>query len=101
MDSQRDEIRAALDAVDAAYARLRSECSDSVGNAFRVEVTERLEHQNRVNRGQMYRYFGEIAEPPDGPDDPNLPAGTVISKLLWQRLRIATGEVHRRFRAAP
>ena len=94
--SQRDEIRAALDAVDAGYARLRAACSDSVGNAFRVEVAERLETQHRINRGQMYRFFGELIEPPDGPDDPDLPAGTVISKLLWQRLRITTGEVQRR-----
>jgi hypothetical protein len=63
-------------------------------------VTERLEHQHRLNRAQMYRYVGEAVEPPDGPDDPNLPAGTVISKLLWQRLRVSTGEVKRRIRIA-
>jgi Domain of unknown function (DUF222) len=100
MPLQQDEIRAALDAVDAGYARLRAACSDSVGNAFRVEVAERLEHQHRVNRGQMYRIFGELAEPPDGPDDPALPAGTVICKLLWQRLRVTTSEVNRRMRVA-
>ena len=100
MDSQRDEIRAALDAVDAGYARLRAASSDSVGNAFRVEVAERLESQRRINRGQMYRFFGELIEPPDGPDDPDLPAGTVMSKLLWQRLRITAGEVQRRIRIA-
>ena len=75
MDIQRDEIRAALDAVDAGYSRLRSACSDSVGNAFRVEVAERLERQHRVNRGLMYRFFGELIEPPDGPDDPRPSAG--------------------------
>ena len=101
MDSQRDEIRAALDVVDAGYARLRAACSDSVGNAFRVEVAERLETQHRVNRGLMYRFFGELIEPPDGPDDPELPAGTVISKLLWQRLRITTAEVRRRSALPP
>ncbi len=100
MDAQQDEIRAALDAVDAGYARLRAASSDSVGNAFRVEVAERLESQCRTNRGQMYRIFGEITEPPDGPDDPDLPAGTVMSKLLWQRLRITAGEVQRRIRIA-
>src|SRR6185312_1256865 len=96
MSLQQDEVRDALDAVDAGYARLRAACSDSVGNAFRVDVAERLERQHRVNRGQMYRFFGELIEPPDGPDDPDLPAGTVISKLLWQRLRITTAEVKRR-----
>ena len=100
MDAQRDEIRAALDAVDAGYARLRAACSDSVGNAFRVEVAERLERQHRINRGQMYRFFGELIEPPDGPDDPDLPAGTVIAKLLWQRLRITTAEIKRRMAIA-
>ena len=100
MSSERDEIRAALDAVDAAHARLRAVSSDIVGNAFRVEVTERLEAQHRVNRGLMYRFFGEIAEPLDGPDDPDLPAGTVMCKLLWQRLRITPGEVRRRMRIA-
>jgi hypothetical protein len=100
MSSQQDEIRAALDAVDGGYARLRAACSDSVGNAFRVEVAERLEAQHRINRGQSYRFFGELVDPPDGPDDPDLPAGTVMSKLLWQRLRITTGEVKRRIRLA-
>ena len=99
-EAARDEIGAALDAVDAAHARLRAVCSDVVGNGFRVEVTERLEAQHRVNRGLMYRFFGEIAEPPDGPDDPALPAGTVLCKLLWQRLRITPGEVRRRMRIA-
>ena len=98
MSLQQDEIRTALNAVEAGYARLRAACSDSVGNAFRVEIAERLEHQHRVNRGQMYRFIGEVMEPPDGPDDPNLPAGTVMGKLLWQRLRITTGEVRRRIR---
>jgi hypothetical protein len=63
MRSEQDEIRAALDVVDAGYARLRAVCSDSVGNAFRVEVAERLEAQDRVSRGLMYRFFGEIIEP--------------------------------------
>ena len=100
MESQRDEIRAALDVVESGYARLRAACSDSVGNAFRVEVAERLETQHRVNRGLMFRFFGELIDPPDGPADPELPAGTVMSKLLWQRLRITTGEVARRVRIA-
>jgi hypothetical protein len=100
MDTQRDEIRAALDAVDAGYFRLRAACSDSVGNAFRVEVAERLERQHRVNRGLMYRMFGELIEPPDGHDDPALPAGTIISKLLWRRLRLTNGEIKRRIAVA-
>jgi hypothetical protein len=96
MSLQQDEIRAALNAVDAGYARLRAACSDCVGKAFRVEVAERMETQHRINRGQMYRFFAELIDPPDGPDDPELPAGTVMTKLLWQRLRITTDEVRRR-----
>ena len=97
---QQEEIGAALDAVDAGYARLRAACSDSVGNAFRVDVAERLERQHRINRGLMYRVFGELIDPPDGPDDPDLPAGTVISKLLWQRLRISSADIKRRMTVA-
>src|SRR6478609_6576909 len=100
MDKQRDEVRAALDAVDAGYSRLRAACSDSVGNAFRVDLAERLERQHRINRGLMYRVFGELIEPPDGPDDPDLPAGTVISKLLWQRLRITSADITHRIAIA-
>lgn len=98
--TQQDEIGAALDAVDAGYARLRAACSDSVGNAFRVEVADRLETQCRLNRGQMYRFFGELDDPPDGLDDPALPKGTVICKLLWKRLCITGPEVRRRFKLA-
>ena len=72
-DAAREEIRAALDDVDAAHARLRAVGSDVVGNAFRVEVAERLETQDRVNRGLMYRFVGEIIDPPDGPEDPSCP----------------------------
>ena len=97
---QQEEIGAALDAVDAGYTRLRAACSDSVGNAFRVDVAERLERQHRINRGLMYRVFGELIEPPDGPDDPDLPAGTVISKLLWQRLRITGADIKHRISIA-
>ena len=73
MSAQQDEIRAALDAVAAGYARLRDARSDSVGNAFRVEVAQRLETQHRINRGQMYRFVGEITDPPDGPTTPTCP----------------------------
>ncbi|HKV19136.1 MAG TPA: hypothetical protein VJR50_08880 [Mycobacterium sp.] len=35
---QQAEIGAALDAVDAGYARLRAACSDSVGNAWAYQM---------------------------------------------------------------
>jgi hypothetical protein len=53
------------DQVDAAYAVMRELSSDEVGNAFRAEFAERLESQERTNRGLSYRVFGQIADPPD------------------------------------
>ena len=46
-------VRAELDAVEAAYGRLRAAATDLVGNAFRVEESpaEVLEDQQRVNQG--------------------------------------------------
>ncbi len=90
-----ERIRAALDAIDAAHDVLRETSSDLVGNGFRVEVAERIETQDRVNRGLMYRFFGEIADPPDG-------AGfvPVVRDMLWGRLHITPKEITRRFRLA-
>lgn len=47
----REQISAALDAIDAAHDVLRATSSDLVGNDFRVDVAERLETQDRTNRG--------------------------------------------------
>ncbi|BBY61293.1 HNH endonuclease signature motif containing protein [Mycolicibacterium sarraceniae] len=90
-------VRAELDAVDTAYGRLRSVCTDLAGNAFRIEVAARLEAQDRVNRGLSYRMFGEIAEPVDGV---GMPAGVKVRDVLASRLRLTAGEVKRRFRIA-
>jgi hypothetical protein len=93
-------VRAELDAVDAAYDRLRATCTDLAGNAFRIEMAARLETQQRTSRGLSYRMFGEIAAPVDGPDDPRLPAGVKVRDVLAARLRLTSGEVKRRFRVA-
>jgi hypothetical protein len=94
-EQAQERISAALDAIDTAHDVLRCTPSDLVGNGFRVEVAELLETQCRVNRGLMYRFFGEIAEPPDG-------AGFVpaVRDALWARLRITPKEITRRFRLA-
>ncbi|WP_431240014.1 HNH endonuclease signature motif containing protein [Mycolicibacterium aichiense] len=92
-----DVVRAELDAVDAAYRRLRSICTELAGNTFRIEVAERLEGQNRVNRGLSYRMFGEIAEPVDGS---SLAVGAKVRDVLASRLRLTAGEVKRRFALA-
>ncbi len=91
----RERISAALDAIDAAHAVLRETSSDVVVNDFRVEVAERLETQDRVNRGLMYRFFAEIAEPPDGSEC--IPA---VREMLWARLRLTPKEIVRRFKLA-
>lgn len=97
MDSAQaqERIGAALDAIDAAHDVLRQTPSDVVGNAFRVDVADRLETQHRTNRGLMYRTFAEIADPPDGPAP-----GPSVRGTLWARLRITPKEITRRFKLA-
>jgi len=94
-EQARERIDAALDAIDAAHDQLRDTPSDLVSNRFRVDVAERLETQERTNRGLMYRIFAEIADPPDE-------AGSIaqMRSVLWQRLRITPNEITRRFRLA-
>jgi hypothetical protein len=91
----RERISAALDAIDAAHDMLRGTSSDIVGNDFRLDVAERLETQERTNRGLMYRFFGEIADPPD--ETGIMPA---VRDKLWARLRLTPQEITRRFRLA-
>ena len=49
-DMARARVREELDTIDAALARLRQCCTDEVGTAFRIELAERLEHQERLQR---------------------------------------------------
>ena len=90
-----ERISAALDAIDAAHDVLRGTSSDLVSNNFRVKVADRLETQDRVNRGLMYRLFGEIADPPDGSQ--SVP---IVRGMLWARLRVTPKEITRRFKLA-
>jgi hypothetical protein len=73
-DEARERINSALDAIDAAHDLLRDTPSWLTGNSFRVDVAERLETQERTNRGLMYRIFAELADEllrgdPDPPED--------------------------------
>lgn len=95
----RAQVAADLDVIDAALDRLRQTSTDLVGNAFRVEVAERLERVARVTRGLSYRLVGELMNPPDGVDDPALPVG-VVCDVLCRRLRIMPAELRRRARLA-
>jgi hypothetical protein len=90
-----ERFRELADQVDAANAEMRELPSDEVGNAFRAELAERLETQQRSNRGLSYRMFGEIADPPDEPA--MVPA---LVNSLAARLRIPPREVKRRMKTA-
>jgi hypothetical protein len=94
-DATRDRFRALLDAVDDAHAQMRALSTDAVGSEFRIEIAERLETQDRTNRGLMYRIFGEIADPPDE-------GGLVTERInqLSVRLRIPRDEAKRRMKVA-
>ena len=63
-EAAREQFHVLLGLVDDAYAKMRELSSDEVGSGFRVQMAERLEHQERTNRGLMYRVFGEIADRP-------------------------------------
>jgi hypothetical protein len=92
---QRERITAALAAIEDAHAVLRQTPSDEVGNAFRMEMAERLETQERTNRGLMYRAFAEMADPPD-----EAGAAPVLAQSLAARLRIAPREIKGRMKVA-
>jgi len=94
-EAARVRMCALLDQVDAAQCEMRELSWDEVGNAFRVEMAERLETQERVNRGLMYRVFGQIADPPD-----EAGATPVLVDRLRARLRIPAREVKRRIKVA-
>ncbi|MCU1701778.1 MAG: endonuclease, partial [Mycobacterium sp.] len=96
----RARVGADLDVIDEALTRLRGTSTDLVGNAFRVEVTERLETQLRVTGGLSYRMFAELADPPDGDDRPVTRLGVKVRDVLARRLRIVPAEVGRRFKVA-
>ena len=94
-EATRERFRALSDQVDAAHAEMRALSSDGVGTAFRVEMAERWETQERTNRALMYRMFGEIADPPD--ESAMVPA---MANSLAVRLRIPPREVKRRMKVA-
>ena len=84
-----------LDHVEAAYREMGELPSDLVGNGYRMQMAERLETQQRLNRALMYRVFGQIADPPD--EAAMVPA---VKQRLAARLRIPVREVTRRFALA-
>src|SRR5262245_38388271 len=94
-EAARERFRALADQVDAVHAEMRGLSSDAVGRWFRVELADRLEFQERTNRGLMYRFFGEIADPPG--ETAMVPA--VVNRVA-ARLRITPTEVKRRMKVA-
>ena len=94
-EAARERFRVLADQVDAAYDEMRALSSDEVGTEFRVELAERLEAQERTNRGLMYRVFGQIADPPD--EASMVPA---VATTLSARLRVPPRDVKRRMKIA-
>jgi hypothetical protein len=94
-EAARERFRVLADQVDAGYVQMRALSSAEVGNEFRTELAERLEIQERTNRGLMYRVFGEIADPPD-----EAGMAPVLVNSLAARLRIPPREVKRRMKVA-
>jgi hypothetical protein len=94
-EAARERFRELADQVDAAYAEMRALSSDEAGNEFRAEVAERLELQERTNRGLMYRAFAQMADPPDESG-----MAPVLVYSLAARLRIPPREVKRRVKVA-
>src|SRR6267142_1686378 len=94
-EAARERFRALADQVDAAYDEMRALSSAVVGNEFRTEMAERLETQERTNRGLMYRAFGEMADPPD-----EAAMAPVLVNSLAARLRIPPREVKRGMKTA-
>jgi hypothetical protein len=94
-EAARERFRELADQVDGVYAEMRALPSDEVGNEFRAEMAERLEDQERTNRGLMYRMFGQIVDPPD-----EAGMAPVLVNSLAARLRIPPREVKRRLKVA-
>jgi hypothetical protein len=98
-EAARERLSVALELIDSGVALLRDTPSDTVGNGFRVDVAEHLETQQRALGGLSYRMFGELFEPPDGPD-PTMVEDASLRDVLWARLRITPAEIRRRARVA-
>ncbi|MGZ8803664.1 MAG: HNH nuclease, partial [Mycobacterium sp.] len=64
-EAARQRFAVLLDRVDAAHREMGELSSAEVGNRYRMEMAERLETQQRCNRGLMYRVFGQLKDPPD------------------------------------
>jgi hypothetical protein len=94
-EAARERYRELSDQVEAAYAEMRTLPCDQVGNEFRVELAERLENQDRTNRGLTYAVFGHIADPPD--ETAMAPA---LVNNMAARLRLPPKEIKRRIKTA-
>jgi hypothetical protein len=94
-EAARERFRVLADQVDAAYDEMRTLSCDEVGSEFRVELAERLENQERTNRGLMYPVFGQIADPPD-----EVSMVSAVAATLSARLRVPPHEIKRRMKIA-
>jgi hypothetical protein len=94
-EAARERYRELSDQVEAAYAEMRTLPCDQVGNEFRVELAQRLENQDRTNRGLTYAVFGHIADPPD-----QTAMAPALVNTMAARLRLPPKEIKRRIKTA-
>src|SRR3954452_3346873 len=94
-EAARARYRGLSDQVGAAYAEMRTLPCDQVGNEFRVELAQRLENQDRTNRGLTYAVFGHIADPPD-----QTAMAPALVNTMAARLRLPPKEIKRRIKTA-
>lgn len=62
-EAAREQASVLLEQIDAAQTELRQLSTEEAGTAFRLRMAERLETQQRVNRGLMYRVVRRTCPP--------------------------------------
>jgi hypothetical protein len=96
MSSTREEIIAALDAVEASQRRLAALPLEALTRPEKQALLKRLEDLEKKMKSFDRRLMGRlIAEA-----DPALFGGTTWAELLSRRLRISPGEAQRRIAEA-
>ncbi|OAR21687.1 DUF222 domain-containing protein [Mycobacterium leprae] len=85
------QISATLDTIDATHAVLCDISPDVVGtiSAYTIHIVERLETQDSSKCEVIYRFFADIADPPDGNE-----CTPTVREVLWARMRITPREKH-------
>lgn len=64
-ETARQRLDRLLGQVGAAYQEMGEAPTGEVDTAFREQIAERPERQQRLNRALLYRTFAQIADPPE------------------------------------